>query len=68
MCFSTIEFLGIHSVFHKQKFVSFFANNSLNNYYDRYYDILQTVAYNLQQYCFKTMFFNVFSILKVIVI
>ena len=49
MCFSNKGFLKIYSGFPKLRVVFFYADNSQKNYYDRYYDILHTIAPILRQ-------------------
>ena len=65
MCFSNKGFLEIYSVFPKEKWVFFFADNSLQKYYDIYHDILQPVDHFLKQCCFIKLFFTVFSMFNV---
>ena len=50
MCFTNKGFVGIHS---EPKFASLVPIIHKKNYYDRYYDILLTVAQNVRQNCFK---------------
>ena len=63
MYFSNNGFVGIHSVFHKQQF---FSLPIIHNKKLLRQILLQTVAQNLKQYCFKRLFFTVFSIFNVI--
>ena len=49
MSFSDKGILEINSVIHKKKIGFFYADNSLKSYYDKYYDILHTIAVILGQ-------------------
>ena len=61
MCFSDKGFLEIYSVFHKKCLFSSMPIMYKKNYYDRYYDMLHTLApierqmliYKVNFYCFQ---------------